>query len=398
MRTHLLVTTAAVALLAARTAQAQDATWVGTTNSYTTPTNWSTNSVPTGTAFFGGSGNPNLTIATSSGTVGGWTLNSGAQNYTFVNDALSETQLSEFSFKGVGITVNGGSATITNLGHLFFDNASTAGNATISNNPRAAVDDVQLSFRDASTAGNATIINNRTLTFQNNSSAGNATIVNNGSMSFENNSTAGNAIITVRQDDELNFSDTSTAGTSTINNNGKTDFAASSMAGNATITNNDSLIFAGTSTADKATITNNTGMLFFEKSTAGNATITNNFLILFQENSTAGNAMITNNLVIGFGGNSTAGAATIITNSGANTQFLALQAAESRALSLTAAAPSTSPASSRPEPKSGRSRAAAMSGWEARTLRLEATIFPPSSAESSAIALWVARSRPRAAR
>jgi len=109
MRTHLLMTTAAVALLAARPAQAQDATWVGTTNSYTTPTNWNTNSVPTGTGFFGGTGNPSLSITTLDGTVGGWTLNSGAQNYTFNNESPST-----FSFTGAGIIINGGSATITN--------------------------------------------------------------------------------------------------------------------------------------------------------------------------------------------------------------------------------------------------------------------------------------------
>jgi hypothetical protein len=71
MRAHLLTTTAAVALLAAVPARAQDATWVGTTNSYTTATNWDTNSVPTGTAFFGGTGNPSPSILALFGTVGG---------------------------------------------------------------------------------------------------------------------------------------------------------------------------------------------------------------------------------------------------------------------------------------------------------------------------------------
>ena len=106
---HFLVSVSLAALLigaGASAAAAQDATWIGTTNSYNTATNWDTNSVPTGTAFFGGTGNPNLSITTLSATVGGWTLNSGAQNYTFINESLSQ-----FSFNGAGVIVNGGSAT-----------------------------------------------------------------------------------------------------------------------------------------------------------------------------------------------------------------------------------------------------------------------------------------------
>jgi autotransporter-associated beta strand protein len=291
MRAHLLMTTAAVALLAARPAQTQDATWVGTTNSYTTPTNWNTNTEPAGTAFFGGSGNSSLSITTLDGAVGGWTLNTGAQNYSFSNESASQ-----FSFNGAGIVVNRGSATITNNGQLFFGNASTAGNATITINGGAT------SFRDTSTAGNAKITNNATLNFENASTAGNATITNSGSLEFLADSRAGNA---------------------TIINNGKLDFIDSSTAGNATIISNDILTFSGSSRAGASTITNNAGVQFVEESTAGNATITNNFLMTFLGTSTAGNATITNNLSLGFGENSTAGAATIITNSGANTQFLA---------------------------------------------------------------------------
>jgi autotransporter-associated beta strand protein len=317
MRARLLMTTVAAVLFAARPAQAQDATWVGATNSYTTPTNWDTNSVPTGTAFFGGTGTPGLSIATLGGTVGGWTLNSGAQNYTFNNEALST-----FSFTGAGIIVNGGSATITNIGQLFFDNASTAGNAMITNDPLATVELASLSFRNTSTAGNATIINNRSLFFQNSSTAGDATIVNSGSMVFQNTSRAGNAAITVTQDGELIFENDSKADNATIINNGSTSFFFTSTADKSTITNNDVLTFAGASTAGNSRITNNQGLFFVEGSNADNATITNNFILLFQGDSTAGNATITNNLALGFGQNSKAGAATIITNSGGNTQFL----------------------------------------------------------------------------
>jgi hypothetical protein len=310
------MTTAAVALLAARTAQAQDATWVGTTNSYTTPTNWSTNSVPTGTAFFGGSGNSSVSITTFDGTVGGWTFNSNAQNYSFSNESLSR-----FSFNGAGIIVNGGSATITNTATLLFGSASSAGSATITNSPDSPSVGGNLSFRDASTPGNAAIINNGSLSFENNSTAGNATITNNGGVTFDNTSTAGNATIT--NNDILMFSDTSRAGNATIINSAKMDFVDSSMAGNAAITNNDIVTFSDTSSAGNSKITNNQGLRFVDSSTAGNATITNNFLLLFLGTSSAENATITNNLTLGFGENSTAGAATIITSSGANTQFLA---------------------------------------------------------------------------
>jgi autotransporter-associated beta strand protein len=297
VRAALLASSALIA--AALPAAAQDATWVGATNSYNTATNWDTNSVPTGTAFFGGTGNPNLSITTLSGTVGGWTLNSGAQSYTFTNESLSQ-----FSFNGAGIVVSGGSATITNNGKLFsFGNASTAGSATITNNQGDPLDVNRVSFRDASTAGTATIINN-------------------GGLSFDNTSTAGNATITNNQ--VVSFSDTSTAGSATIINGfgAIMEFVDASTAGNATITNNDNVTFSNTSTAGNSKITNNQGLLFTESSRAGNATITNNFLLLFLGNSTADNATITNNLVLGFSENSTAGAATIITNSGANTQFL----------------------------------------------------------------------------
>jgi hypothetical protein len=55
MRAHLLTTTAAVALLAALPARAQDATWStapGSSN-FNTAANWTPATVPTGTAFFG---------------------------------------------------------------------------------------------------------------------------------------------------------------------------------------------------------------------------------------------------------------------------------------------------------------------------------------------------------
>src|SRR5262252_3658869 len=66
MRAHLLTTTAAVALLAATSAQAQNATWnLNGTGVYNTPSNWTPNTVPTGTASFGPSSQNNVSISSA---------------------------------------------------------------------------------------------------------------------------------------------------------------------------------------------------------------------------------------------------------------------------------------------------------------------------------------------
>jgi hypothetical protein len=116
MRAHFLTTTAAVALLAAMPAQAQDATWQlnpGTAN-YNTAANWTPATVPTGTAFFGATNVPNLTFSSVATGVGGWTFNAGAPAYTFTLAANA------LLFNGAGIVINAGSATINNLISLSF--------------------------------------------------------------------------------------------------------------------------------------------------------------------------------------------------------------------------------------------------------------------------------------
>ena len=136
MRAYLLTTTATVALLAALPARAQNATWnnpatvagpVAGTFNFNANANWSPATVPTGTALFGTSTTTALSISTNT-TIGGWTFNVGASNYTFTTNGRILT------FNGAGIVINGGSATITNNGILDFNNTSTAGNATITNN------------------------------------------------------------------------------------------------------------------------------------------------------------------------------------------------------------------------------------------------------------------------
>ena len=293
LRAALLASTALVA--AGLPAAAQDATWLASPGSvsYNSDANWSSGTVPAGTAFFGASNITGLSLFTNDFSnetdVGGWTFNAGAGNYTFANGQF-------LNFNGAGIVINGGSATITVLDQnsLNFLNASTAGSATITNNGGGI-----LNFYNASTAGSATITNNP-----------------GGTLRFYNTSTAGYATITNNPDGILNFYDKSTAGT-------------------ATITTYSGVFFYGTSTAGSATITNNAALDFNNNSTAGSAAIINNFVLGFFDNSTAGSATITNNGAMDFGGASTAGNATI-TNSGGNLYFLRTSTAGNAAITNTA--------------------------------------------------------------
>lgn len=294
----LLLTGTALSLGAVTSAQAQDATWLAApgTNEFSTGTNWSTNTVPSGTGFFDTS--TVLGITNSGNTsLGGITFNAGASSYTITNTATFPNAL---TFTGAGIVNNSGvTQTFINQGQLDFRGSSSAGNAFITNTNNA---NVELAFYDTATAGNATITNNRDLVFVGSSTAGNATITNNANTYFYFSSTAGNAQVTNTATGVMLFQDTSNAGT-------------------ATFTNGNRLEFLGTSSAANATITNNHYLAFFTASTAGNATITNNNLAEFRDNSTAGNAVITNNATLSFLHNSTGGNATLLTNAGATTSF-----------------------------------------------------------------------------
>src|SRR5256885_289762 len=117
-----------LALPAIQPAMAQDATWLLNpgTGDYNTDANWSTATVPTGTAFFDTSTTTALSISGAT-SVGGWTFNAGALNYSFSNNTI-------FNFTGAGIDIQGGSASITNNTFLIFWNSSTAGSAGITNN------------------------------------------------------------------------------------------------------------------------------------------------------------------------------------------------------------------------------------------------------------------------
>ena len=111
--------------------------------------------------------------------------------------------------------------------------------------------------------------------------AGSATINNNGDIYFNDTSTAGNATITNAANGWTRFWGASSAGTATITNEGVngTWFDFNATAGNATITNNNAglMVFAGNSTAGSATLTNNNiaWTSFFDNSTPGNARLIN---------------------------------------------------------------------------------------------------------------------------
>jgi autotransporter-associated beta strand protein len=308
-------------------AAAQDATWKTNpgSNNFNTGSNWSSGTVPTGTAFFGTSNLTNLTFSAFSTTVGGWTFNTGASNYIFT---LSGQHL---TFSGAGIVVNGGSAAILNGSDVItFNNASTAGNAAISNGGG-------VQFFATSTAGKATITNNDSIIFANSSTAANANILNTGNIFktgtilFQDSSSAGSALIASNATSIIRFGSFSTAGNATITISGiggsGVFFSDFSTAGNATITSSGAtgITFDGSSTAGNATIANGSFMAFNGASTAGNASITNssNTGVTFGGSSTAGNASFTNtgSSSIEFSFTSSAGSATITNNGNSSTFF-----------------------------------------------------------------------------
>jgi autotransporter-associated beta strand protein len=327
----LLTTTTLVAVsaLLPGVAHATDGTWTGAVNSvWNTGTNWTSSPlVPDNTATF--TFGPLLTapVIISDASINTMVFDAVAPQYVFfINPGVT------FNINGIGIVNNSPLflPDVRNSGFLNFNNASTAGNATILNN-------FDLRFLDTSTAGNATITNNNGLGFFNastagnasitntngigffdGSTAGNATIINNlgGALSFLNTSTAGNATIANNSGGALAFRDASTAGTATITNNGTVDFFQTSTASSATITNNlfGTVIFNDASTASSATINNVDAVFFRDSSSAGSASIANGGTLVFQDSSTAGSATIANGFLQLFFGSSTAGSATITNN------------------------------------------------------------------------------------
>src|SRR5215831_15195399 len=106
MRAHLLTTAAAAALLAATSAQAQDATWLLNpgSGSFNTATNWNPAVVPTNTAIFGASNTTFLLFQPFTTTsIGTLQFNADAPAYTF---ATSSPLFTPISITGAGIVNN----------------------------------------------------------------------------------------------------------------------------------------------------------------------------------------------------------------------------------------------------------------------------------------------------
>jgi autotransporter-associated beta strand protein len=305
-----------LAALDANAALAQDATWTGASFSdWNTPTNWSTGSVPTGTATFNGTTPTTIFLNSGQASVDAFAFPTGAASYTFVLGVPGNAQL---EFNGSGIINN--SASIPSLmlgtGTIDFNNSSSAGNAaiTIAAGDPAAI----LRFNGSSTAGTASITNRGQLDFFGFSTAGNSAITNTfinslfGTTTFHDRATAGNA--TVTNEAVLIFTDSSSAANAQITNTHVLDFQGGSTAGDATITNSaGTTSFSGASTAGSSHIGNTASLNFGDTSTAGNATITNSGsgIISFNDTSTAGSAHISDSAVLNFNGNSTAGSSTI---------------------------------------------------------------------------------------
>ena len=224
----------------------QVATWSPSSpdsGEWNTDANWSPAAVPNGTAIFGASNTTTITFSNSA-SVGALKFNPGAPTYSF---NLSSSLLTITGTGIVNLSSNSPTfSTIGNLDRLNFHGGSTAGNATVTNNPVGITN-----FFDTSTAGTATITNNGGITrFINASTAGNATIINN------NGGTGRLSVIR-------------TAGTATITKNaatqgGETQFLNTSTAGTATITTNEEGVttFSNLSTGDQARFITNAGGIF----------------------------------------------------------------------------------------------------------------------------------------
>jgi hypothetical protein len=233
--------------LSAVAAHAQDATWLGNTpgnpTDWNTDTNWSNNSppplnvVPLGTATFGATGSATVTFSELTTTIQALQFNTGAQQYLF-DIGLCGCQ--DFHITGTGITnFSSFRPVFTVEGLLSFENASTAGNANITNRLGGFT-----SFNGSSSAGSASIVNRfqGATFFYDFSSAGSASIVNRfqGATFFYDFSSAGSASIVNRFQGATFFYDFSSAGNATIttNNGGLTQFVDNSTGGNARFVTN----------------------------------------------------------------------------------------------------------------------------------------------------------------
>ncbi len=264
--------------LGASAARAQNATWVGGNGGdpteWTEPNNWTTTTVPSGTATFANTGS--TSIDNDNGFV-----SIGAIQFTGVDtpnvgdlnaQAYTINIYNAFLITGTGVVNNSNntqtfnvttSGSTGNTGTLVFQNGSSANagaGAVVYNN------DAFIYFENTSNAGNAntTIVNNEIIQFSNNSSAGSANIANNVEMDFFDSTTAGSANIANASGATVTFNNQSSAGTATISNSGALQFSNASTAGSATITTNSggTISFVGASSGGEAAFTTNAGGAF----------------------------------------------------------------------------------------------------------------------------------------
>jgi autotransporter-associated beta strand protein len=353
-------------------AYAQNATWNGSTTDWNTSTNWTPNTVPSGTATFSATGSTAVDNASGLVAIGAIAFDATAQAYSFTienpflvngtgvannsanTQAFEVTSGANLVFQNAS-TANSGTGAVSYTadsgGFIFFNNTSNAGNAntTYTNNGIIQFEDgssagsanftnnTELDFFDSTTAASSTITNSATgtVTFNNTATAGTATIDNSGALDFNNSSSAGSAFITNLSGGTIVFSNSSTGGSSIIanasggtltfndtssaggqiNNSGTTTFNNSSNAGSGAINNftGATLTFNDTSSAGSVTIFNQATATFNNSSTAGNASITNSSggTLTFNDTSTAGSAAIMNVASMAFNNSASAGSATI---------------------------------------------------------------------------------------
>jgi hypothetical protein len=181
---NFLVVLLAGTCFGALSAQAQDATWVGSASGeWTLANNWSPNTaVPSGTATFtDNNALSSLTISNST-SIGELEFDADAPAYSFeVNNAGLNNPV--FTINGAGIVNNSAFA------------------------PTITVDSgAGLEFINAADAGDAIIVNNGTTGFNGTSTADSATITNNGEMIFAGNSTGGTAVMIIGTNGVVDFS------------------------------------------------------------------------------------------------------------------------------------------------------------------------------------------------
>ena len=281
-------------------------------------------------------------IVNNSAAVAGFTLFGGG-SVTFQNGTAADAH---FSLQGEAEnqlvfqnSSNAGTALITtpdtlHPGIVVFQNTSSAANSTITTAvTTGAVVGPNVQFLDSSTAGNATITNNpgNNLMFPGGGAETGFGVFNDTDPNDKPN--AGTAHITNNDQSQTNFYAFSSAASATIVNNsgGSTGFRDNSLGGSANITNNagGNVFVAEQANLQNVTITNKAGAtvdfgfaglypIILDTATAGNATIINDGTVTFNSATTAGSATITTNngASVFFNEGSTGGAAKFITNAG----------------------------------------------------------------------------------